>query len=255
MNDSAPEKPKTEVLRALSSEPDSAALRLRITAGILYAAARFVPVPLLDDLLRERVAAWMVRNTLPRTLSNAAIKPLFSSNEGCLKGCLSAMMWIPVKLVLFPIRKVIDIALGVHWVSRDLAEMLLLGRVLDHASHANLLHETLDVAALETQSKQLRTAFDAAMKVTDTRVLRTLIAAALGPLRGLMAASLRTLRRFRKTNAEAPSPTTEDQPVIEASVGRVERMLNQPEIRELLSRFDAHVLDQLESSASADASK
>lgn len=245
MNDPAP---PTEARRQLTSQPDSATLRLRITAGILYAAARFMPLPLLDELLRERVVAWMVHNTLPRTLPHIAIKPLFSSNEGCLKGCLSAMMWIPIKLLLFPIRKITDLVLGVHWVSRDLAEILLLGRVLDHARQANLLHEARDASDLEMQSKRIRSAFDAAMKATDSRVPRALLATALGPLRSLMAASLRTLRHFRRTNAEEPSPAPSDQPVIEASVGRVERMLNQPEIREFLQAFDAHVLQELEAS-------
>lgn len=238
------------VPQPVSSELDSAALRLRITAGIFYAAARFTPIPLLDDLLRERVAGWMVRNTLPHTIPNGAIQPLFASSDGCLKGCASAVFWVPIKLLLFPIRKLVNLALAVHWVSRDLAEILLLGRVIDHAQQAGVFHEARDAGDLARESTRLRRAFDAAMKDTDTRVLRTLIAASLGPLRDVIVAALRTLRLFRKADAEAaPAPTSDDQPIIEASVSRVERLMNQPDIRAFLSRFDARVLAHLEATS------
>lgn len=242
MTDSAPQ--------LLPSELDSAALRLRITAGIFYAAARFTPIPLLDEFLRERVAGWMVRNTLPQTIPSSAIQSLFSPSDGCLKGCLSAMMWIPIKLLFFPIRKLMNLVLAVHWVSRDLAEILLLGRVIDHARQAGIFHEARDAGDLARESQRLRRAFDAAMKDTDTRVLRTLIAAALGPLRDVIMAALRTLRLFRRADADAaPAPNRDDQPVIEASVSRVERLLNQRDIREFLANFDARVLAHLETTS------
>ena len=110
---------------ALASEPTPTELRDRILAGILYAAARFVPVPLLDDLLREQIQRWMVRRILPATLSRDGTRPLYADQSGCLGGALRAIAWIPIKLLLFPVRKVLSVVLGVRWVSRDIAEMLL----------------------------------------------------------------------------------------------------------------------------------
>ena len=242
MSDDPPKPPRS----GLSSEPTSAALRVRITAGILYATARFTPVPLLDDVLREQITGWMVRATIPGSFPKSGIKPLWASEDGCLGGCLNAALWLPIKILLFPIRKVIAIALSVRWVTRDLAEMLLLGRVLDHALEVGLLQDGRDPAELAQQSREIRKAFDVALKSTDTGFLTALLATALGPLRGIVAASLRTLQRFRRTDAEAPTLEGGDKEVIEASVGRVEKMLAQPEVRRFLAEFDARILENLE---------
>lgn len=232
--------------QGLTSEPTSAALRVRITAGILYAAARFTPVPLLDDVLREQITAWMVRGTIPGSFPKSAIKPLWASSDGCVGGCLGAMLMMPVKLLLFPIRKVIAIVMSVRWVSRDLAEMLLLGRVIDHALAVGLLHAERDAGELAQQSSEIRKAFDVALKSTDTGFLSAVIATALGPLRELVAASMRTLRRFRRTDAPTPAPEGGDKAVIDASVGRIEAMLTQPEVRRFLAEFDTRLLENLE---------
>lgn len=231
---------------ALTSEPSAAALRLRITAGILYAACRFVPVPLLDDLLREQITAWMVRSTVPGSIPKSAIAPLWSSQGGCLGGCLGSLLALPIKLLLFPIRKIVSVVLGVRWVSRDLAEMLLLARVLDHAIAVGLVHDARDAGEQAQQSREIRTAFDVALAGTDTRFLSALIATALGPIRGLVGAAVRTLRQLRRTRADAPHPEGADKAVIEGSVSRVESMLAQPEVKRFLAEFDARVLENLE---------
>lgn len=231
---------------ALTSAPDAAALRLRITAGLLYAAGRFVPVPLVDDLVRQQIVAWMVRATVPTTMTKAAIQPLWSDGSGCLGGCLGSLLWVPIKLLLFPIRKILSVVLGVRWVSRDLAEMLLLGRVLDHALAVGLLQETRDVGAQTQQSQEIRTAFDVALKSTDTAFLSALIGSSLGPIRGVVAAAMRTLRALRRSGADAPSLEGGDKAVIESSVSRIEAMLAQPEVKRFLAEFDARMLENLE---------
>ncbi|AKF08770.1 hypothetical protein [Sandaracinus amylolyticus] len=233
-------------MTGLTSEPTPAALRLRITAGILYAAARFVPVPLVDDLVRQQIAAWMVRSSVPTTMSKGAIQPLWADDSGCVGGCLGALLWLPIKLLLFPIRKILSIVLGVRWVSRDLAEMLLLGRVIDHALAVGLLQDARDVAEQTQQSREIRTAFDVALKATDTTFLSALIATALGPVRGLVAAAMRTLRSLRRSGADTPTLEGGDKATIETSVSRIEAVLAQPEVKRFLAEFDARVLENLE---------
>jgi hypothetical protein len=254
---SPPPGPDHPAPPALASAPTTAELRLRITAGILYAACRFVPVPLVDDLLREQITGWMVRATLPGALPRKGIEPLWSSSAGCLGGCLGSLLWVPVKLLLFPIRKILSVVLGVRWVSRDLAEMLLLGRVLDHAVQRGLLGaahggvpsgggEARDVGELARQSRELRRAFDVALSASDTRFLGALFATALCPIRGLVAAALRTLRSLRRERAEAPTLTGDDKVVIEGSVSRIEALLAQPEVKRFIAEFDVRVLENLE---------
>ena len=240
---------------ALTSEPTPAALRLRITAGIFYAACRFVPVPLLDDLLREQITAWMVRSTVPASIPKSAVAPLWSSQAGCLGGCLGSLLMLPIQLLLFPIRKIVAVVLGVRWVSRDLAEMLLLARVLDHALAVGLIDQARDAGEQVRQSREIRTAFDVALQATDTSFLSALIGTALGPIRGLVGAALRTLRQLRRTRAEEPSPEGADKAVIEGSVSRIESMLAQPEVKRFLAEFDARVLENLEELARRRAAK
>ncbi|UJR78663.1 hypothetical protein [Sandaracinus amylolyticus] len=233
-------------MTGLTSQPTHAALQLRITAGILFAAARFVPVPLVDDLVRQQIAAWMVRSSVPTTMSKAAIQPLWSDESGCVGGCLGALLWLPIKLLLFPIRKILSVVLGVRWVSHDLAEMLLLGRVIDHALAVGLLQEARDVADQTRQSREIRTAFDVALKATDTSLLSALFATAIGPLRAVVAAAVRTLRALRTSGADAPTLEGSDKATIEGSVSRIEAVLVQPEVKRFLAEFDARVLENLE---------
>jgi hypothetical protein len=234
----------------LASEPGSAALRARIVAGILFAAARFLPVPLVDDLVRERITRWMVRCTIPRSIPDEAVRPLWSETGGCLRGCLAGclgrVLMLPIELLLFPMRKVLAIVLGVRAVSRDLAEMLLLGRVLDHALAAGLLSEGRPEADLAEQSLRLRLAFDAAIRGTDMRMLRAVFGAALGPIGELLSAATRVLRRFRRSESEEPNVEAEEETVIETSVGRIEQALLRSEIRAFLGEFDRRVQEHLE---------
>jgi hypothetical protein len=230
---------------ALASEPAGAALRTRILAGILYAAARLIPVPLVDDLTREQIVRWMVRGTLPAGIPEDAARPLWSG-EGCLPGCLGRIAMLPITLLLFPFRKLLAVILGVRWMSRDLAEMLLLGRVLDHALAVGLLAEGRPSGELAAQSREIRTAFDVALRGTDTRLLSAILGAALGPIRGIVRGALGVLRRLRRSRSEKPSLEDGDPPVLEESVGRIERVLIQPEVRAFVAEFDRRVLENLE---------
>jgi hypothetical protein len=230
----------------LASEPTRDALHRRLVAGVLYAAARFVPVPIVDDLVRERIARWMVAGIVPASMPQDATRDLWADRSGCMPGCLGWLARLPITLLLFPIRKVLAVVLGVRWVARDLAEMLLLGRVIDHALASGLLSESRSREELAVQSLEVRQAFDAAMRGTDTSLLVALLSTALGPIRALVAAAVRTLRTLRRTRAEEPAPEGADRQVIEESVGRVESMLAQPEAKKFLAAFDARVVENLD---------
>lgn len=227
----------------LTSDPTPAALRTRIVAGILYAAARFVPVPLIDDLVREQVARWLVRGVLPAGLPRESTRVLYADAGGCLAGALRALFMIPIKLLLFPIRKVLAVVLGVRWVCRDVAEMILLGRVIDHALAQGILSDHRTPAEIARDAHDLRTAFDVAMKGTDSKFLVALLGTAITPVRGLVAPALRALRSLRASRDEAPAPETTEQ--LEPSVGRIQRALESPEVRRFVDEFDRRVIENL----------
>lgn len=226
----------------LLSDPLPEALRIRIVAGILYAAARFVPVPILDDLVREQIARWLVRSSLPAGTPREPTRPLYADASGCLGGLLRALFMIPIKLVLFPVRKVLAIVLGVRWVARDLAEMILLGRVIDHAIAEKLLSPSAAPEAIGAQAHDLRKAFDVALRGTDTKLLVALLGASIGPVRALVSPALRAIRALRLSGGESPSA---EQPELDPAIGRIQRALETPEVRSFLAEFDRRVLENL----------
>jgi hypothetical protein len=234
----------SEPVPKLAGEPTPAAIRLRITAGILYAAARFVPVPLVDDLLRGQIVRWMVLSTLPGALPRDAVKALWSGG-GCLEGCLGQLAMIPIRLILYPVRMLLAVVLGVRWISRDIVEMLLLGRVLDHGLASGMLEGGKSPETIAVLAHEIRTAFDDALRGTDTRLLGAILTTAIGPIRELVSAGVRSLRGLRRSGAEQPTIEPGDKQVIDASASRIERALMQPEVRRFIADFDARVIARL----------
>ncbi|MBZ0117654.1 MAG: hypothetical protein K8H88_11695, partial [Sandaracinaceae bacterium] len=99
----------------------------RITLGLLAAAARLTPVPFLDDVLRTRAFHLLVSRTLRahgRTYGSVVVAPLYSDSEGCLSGCFTSLLFLPIKLLLFPIRKIFNWVMLAKHLARDLSEAL-----------------------------------------------------------------------------------------------------------------------------------
>ena len=228
--------------KGLNSTPGQAAIRLRIVAGILHAAARYVPVPLVDDLVREQVARWLVRSTLPAGLPRESTRVLYTASFGCLGRAFRALVMIPIKLILFPIRKMLAVVLGVRWISRDVVEMILLGRVIDHALAEGLL---TDSPELGSNAQDLRTAFDMAMKGTDTQFLVALLGSTTAPVRDLLAPALKALRALRSSNEDTPALAPETTIALDPAVSRIEAALSMPEVRRFVAEFDGRVIENL----------
>ncbi len=217
-------------------------VRTRALFAATYAAVRYVPVPLLDDYLRERIALSVLRRSAAsrgHVLEKAALAPLASSSEGCL-GCLTSLLWVPIKLILFPIRTLLAVVLGVRWASRDLLEILALGRTLDRVlDDGRFPASNVDVQA--TFAREARRAFDRAMKGLDTQAVTGVLAVALGPLGKLVPAAMRVMRRA--TREQAPDGA----PGIEAPASRIVAALDEPRVRALLvtidQRFDQALLE------------
>ena len=218
-------------------------LRTRALLAITYAAARYVPLPLLDDWLRERIARSVLRRSFAargHVLEDRALAPLASSPMGCV-GCLMAALWVPLKIVLFPIRALLSAVLGVRWASRDLLEILALGRTLDRLladGRYPFPGASEGTSALDVQAAfaaEGRRAFDRAMKGLDTQAVTGVLSIALGPLRKLVPAALRILRRV---SADQGGPAA-DATQVEAPASRVVAALEDPKVLALLETLDA----------------
>ncbi|MBW2464140.1 MAG: hypothetical protein JRH11_21000, partial [Deltaproteobacteria bacterium] len=186
--------------------PPDGSVHLRIVCALLSSAARLVPVPFVDDILRERLGQLVVRQTLKahgRTYSSARLKPLWSDSGGCMSGCLLMFFKVPLLLITYPFRKVWSWVMAARNLSGDLTTMILLGRALDRSLRAGRLEEQPDGPGLEVEAALIRQAFDNAISGMDTQVLQRGLADGLRQVRGLSGAALRTLRSLWKKKGAA----------------------------------------------------
>ncbi len=235
-----PSAPVTAPL-ATSSERDPALVRTRVTCALLFFAARQVPVPLLDDVLRAQVAAYLVKSAVKRAglaVPSEQLAPRYEKDAHWAIGCLWLMFKLPFKILLFPIRKIANLVFAVRHLGKDFAEMLLLGEVVDRAlkngdvKAEGMASEDAQIA----RSRRYRRAFDRALADTDTQLLWSIVGVAIGPVRGVWAAAMRPLRALRRGSSDEAIAAS---PEMDAKVSAVEKLLLQPEVKKFLADFDA----------------
>jgi hypothetical protein len=210
-----------------------------LLSALLYAAGRFVPIPILDDLVREQIALWMLRRVTERAgspIPRSHLVPLASPQDGCL-GCLLSAALLPVRLILFPIRMFVSVVLGARNLTRDVTEIVLLSRVAERGVKEGWLDPGKTEAAQRAECLVLRRALDRSLRGESNRVLSTAVRAALGPLGRLVYAGVGALRRFRRAGGEAQPEVEASSPIAE-SAGALERALAQPAVKAELGRLE-----------------
>ncbi len=229
----------------MSHVADSSDLRERLVLGLLASAARFVPVPFLDDILREKATHLMVSRALKahgRSYSSKKVQPLYSDNEGFVVGC----MLFGVKLLLFPFRKLVSWVLALKYLAQDVTTAVLLGRALDRVLSEGRLAGASD-EELGREADMIRRAFDNAVRGTDMALLQGVVRRALGSVSGLPRAALAALRGMRRSPEDRPTeamPGTAKAKVDEGA-SKVSSALEAPEVKELLTTFDARFEENL----------
>ena len=246
----APHAPSDKLRAMTAATTSSSALTLRLTCGLLASAARFVPVPLLDDALRAKAIHLLVARTLSqhqRTYATKGVAPLWSDGSGCLSGCLLGALQLFSKLLVWPFRKLLGWVLAAKYLAYDLSETVLLGRTLDRLLEGGALSMASDAEALGLEASQIRAAFDNALAGTDMKLLRGVLAAAVRSVRGLPRAALAALRRVRDPNAPVPTdelPAAQRSTIAEGAA-KVEAALSTPDMLEFLAAFDARFDENL----------
>ena len=208
--------------------------------GIAAAAARFVPVPMLDDVVRERAAQIAVSRTLRahgRAFSSERVEPLWAGRDD--GGFRRQVMDTAMKIMFFPVRKYRAVFGAVHGVPTDVMRVLLLARTLDRRLDRGDLAPDADPDRLAGQARDIRWAVHHAMAGMDLRVLIAGLSDGLSHGRGLSSAAVRYAERwFTKAGTE---PDLQPGGEIAAGAQRVAEVLRRPEIVQLLERFDEQV--------------
>jgi hypothetical protein len=201
--------------------------------GIAAAAARFVPVPLLDDVIRARAVRVAVNRTLRAhgvDYPAGKLDPLWDEEDTGFRGKLRS---VGRRVLLFPVRKYAAIFGAVRGVPTDVLRVVLIARTVDRRlSKGELTRPD------ETRARQIRQAVDTAMKNGDFRLLTAALADGLSQGRGLTRAAVAYARNFAKPDTD---PDLAPGGEVGAGAERVTEALEQPEVARLLEKFDADV--------------
>lgn len=203
-----------------------------VVAGVVAAAARFVPIPFFDDAIKTQCRRFVVARTLAASgslLSAGNLKPLYGEPGGLLSRSLRAIAKAPLKLLLFPIRKVVLIATSIHGVPMEIMKTVLLGRTLRRL----LSSGRIDPGRAEA----VRLAFEDAFSRMDFRTVRAAISDSLRGVRSWRKPAVRMARNlFRRRRGPGETMPTDDQ--VERTADRVQQVLDQPETARLFEEFD-----------------
>ena len=214
-----------------------------VLCAIAAAAARFVPVPLLDDVVRERATQVAVLRTLRahgREYPSDAVEPLYQGVDGWGSGALRAAVRLPVKLVLFPVRKYVAVFGAVKGVPTDVMMVLLLTRTVFRVLADGRLREG-DRPALRRQAEQVRRAHDAATAGMDLRLASGAVSDALSRGKPMTTAAVGYARRFLRRDRPIEAGDLHPGGSVEDGAERVQQAWRSPELTRLLAEFDARV--------------
>ena len=205
-----------------------------IVAGIVSASARFIPVPFVDDVVRDQCRRYVVSRTLAANdskLTTVDIQSFYVSGGGCLTGCMGTLARAPLKLLLFPVRKFVAVITSVRGVPMEVMRTVLLGRTLDRYLREQKITATPD------QSAKMRVAFDESFARMDFRVVRAAISDALSGISGWKAGAMKSAKAVAGPKDAEEDGLEETQGVAEGAV-KIEKVLQRPEMLDLFTEFD-----------------
>ncbi len=161
-------------------------------AAVAVGAARFVPIPLLDDWLASMSRRQLAKSILRRHGRRFAVGDVHALyDDGWWAGLPFRML---KNVVLFPVRKILRPLLP-FLLARDLGlavgRTLALGHTLDRQLRLGLLRDDDDRAGRRDDAQRLRKALDTAWQGIDQRVVKNAVSG---------------LSRLVKKNDEAPPP-------------------------------------------------
>jgi hypothetical protein len=224
-----------------------------VACAIAAAASRFIPVPLLDDLVKDRATRIAISRTWQahgRQPADPVIRLLAGEDPGRVAGWVRTASKLPLAVVLYPWRKVTRIVTSVHGVTSDLVSVLLLARSVDRCLTAGWFTSS-DPETLRQDARLVRGAHEQAVAGVDLRLLQHAIGAGLRSVTDLRGEAPRYARRvFGRERGRpgqlpdrAPLPPAQTEAGVQTAVREVEAVLARPEVTGLLStldrRFDA----------------
>lgn len=225
------------------TEPSPVLVSQWAVCGITAAAARFVPVPMLDDVIREQAAHVAVIRTVRAhgdRSDTAPLEPLWDDDGTPGSSVGRRLRAASLKIVLFPVRKYAALFGAVHGVPSDVLRVVLLGRAVDRRLDRGELTGTDEERT--ARARELRRAVEQAIDGMDLRVLTAALADGLSQGKDLTKQAVAYARRLIRRGDEASLPVEGE---VGAGAERVTEVLRRPEITRILEDFDARVDEAL----------
>lgn len=230
-------------------------IRDTLPFATIAAAARFVPLPFMDDIIKGtaiRGALGRLLSTKDSDIPTSHLKPLYSTGSW-----FGALLRFPLKILLYPIRKIVKIISAARGVPKDFMEVFLLMRCVDKAVDRGLF----DVDGKKKRRKRaklVRKAFDEAFDGTDLSLLSAVLGEVLEQSKSLggiaaKAASDLVDRGDESDEDRKEADSTLDEMAREISEGEgekvaddVEEMLHRSDVEAVLVLFDQRFTAELD---------
>ena len=240
-----------------SSSSPSQLRREWALCAIAAAGARFIPVPLADDLVRDRAVRTAVSRTWRahgRPPAPAVVDALCGDTTGTLTSLRGYLARVPLRIAMFPFRTVRLLFTAVQGVSEDLLQVLLLSRSVDRCLGAGWF-DVDDEREQIRRARLIRRAHDQAVRGADLHTLRLALGSAFRTAGGLSRQAPDFARevfgRARRIS-DGGSPVTGSGSAtqqiqaeqlraeqLRAGAERLEAVLERPESARILAELDA----------------
>jgi hypothetical protein len=233
------------------TDPSPRLVREWAAYALAASVSRFVPVPLLDDVVKERAVKLAVTRTLRahgRGFDADDVEVLWSGADGVLAQARKYAVGVPSRIALFPVRKYVAVMGSVKGVPSDVMAVILLARTVHRRLDAGDLADDADPKHRRQEARRLRKAYDAALDEMDLRLFTGALRDGLSTGRNLGSAAVAFARRLRDRDAAATGGPDGGGPGadVDAGAARVQEVLARPEISRLMAEFDRRVDEALE---------
>ena len=227
-----------------SDEPGRQLIGEWAVCGIAAAAARFIPVPLLDDAVKDRAIRIAISRTLRangRPYSSSLVEPLYAGvdaeSASMARRAAKYLRSVPRRVILFPVRKYVALFGSVRGVPHDVMTVLLLGRTVHRCLGAGRLTDP-DEDRLRAEAVQIRAAFDRALEGMDLQMFTGALSDGLSQGRGLTSAAVKYARTTFTRKDDVSAADLAPGGAVGEAAERVEEVQRRPEIARLISEFD-----------------
>ena len=217
-----------------------------VLAGIASASARFIPLPLVDDIVRERSRQFAVARTLASLespLRSREFSPLYGGGGGgWIRRGFRKLAKLPLKLILFPVRKLVRLFGSIRGVPLDLMQTILIGRTVYRLIESGRITHRVDHPERTRLIESAAEAFTESFAGIDWRAVKTLMRDTMLQVehwgKATTHAATEVFNRDPEDAEQLDADELERQQTVASGAEQVETMLSRPETLRLIDNFD-----------------